>query len=157
MKRLVMMMAALFFAGSLMAATQVDTTKNNKDQKKDQKKEQKKEEKKIVNDPEMVKKLETITVPKVDFQKISISTAVKQLNELAMLNDSEKKGVIFSLDADDQMAASASIITFSKEKVNLETILKAVCQQAGYTYLATPDGVKLSKPDNGKKKGAEKL
>jgi hypothetical protein len=147
---------------SLFAAVQfVDengnkiTTKDDKNDKKEQrqqKKEELKEEKKIPNDPKMVKKLESIIIPKVEMEKISIIAALKQLNELSILNDPDKKGITFSMDTDDQLIAKAdAIITFTKENVSLETVLKVVCRQSGYKYLATPEGVKISKPD-GKKK-----
>jgi len=159
MRKLVAMMLSVLFALSLMAGVQVkDENGKNKLENKDQKKkeEQKKEEQKVQNDEAMVKRLQSIIVPKIDFQKISVATAVKQLNEQAILNDPEKKGVLFTVDTNDQLTGGEATITFSKENVNLETILKVICKQGGYNYVAGAESVKLSRPDTGKKKDKDK-
>ena len=147
MKVLLLLVAAVFTL-SLFAGTQIDTGKKNT---KTEKKDQKKEEKKDPNDPEMVKKMQSIVIPNVDFQKLGLPEAVKKLNELAMLNDPAKLGVIITIDVNDQIGGTDVHITYTKDNVNLETALKAVCKLAGYNYLANPDGVKLSKPANAKK------
>ncbi|HBC89377.1 MAG TPA: hypothetical protein DCZ94_20750 [Lentisphaeria bacterium] len=161
LKKMMVSLLGLLFALSLAAGVQVKDENGNdkitKNEKKDQKKEEKKkEEKKEANNPEMVKKLQAIIVARADFQKISVVSAVKQLNELAVLNDPEKKGISFSMDANDQLSGGEATITFTKENVNLEMILNVVCKQGGYTYLASAEGVKLSRPDSGKKKDKDK-
>ncbi|HCE44367.1 MAG TPA: hypothetical protein DET40_12540 [Lentisphaeria bacterium] len=56
---------------------------------------------------------------------------------------------------DPVMLKKIEPIIFTKDNVNLAAVLQAVCKQAGYNYVAGVDGVKLSKPDNGRKKDKE--
>jgi hypothetical protein len=152
MMKIPVLLLVAFFTLSVSAGVQVKdngkkTTKTDK-----QKKDEKKEEKKAPDDPVIVKKLESVVVPSVDFQKISLVEAVKNLNTLAKLNDPEKVGVLFTIDANDQISGGNETVTFTKDNVTIETILKVICKKTGYAYVISPYGVKLSKTDNRKRK-----
>lgn len=92
-------------------------------------------------------KLKSIIIPKINFEELTVKTAVRHLYEQSKRLDPEKKGVYIFLVNSEFSKIPVSLVGHN---ISLEKAIKLLCKAAGAQYTLTQNSViiKLNKSKN---------
>ena len=93
---------------------------------------------------QLVQKLQTIIIPKIEFTEVPLPEALNFLRSEARKHDPRKMGVNLILLTREKTPPK---ITLNVRNLSLDSSLRFVTELAGYAYEVREQGVVVSKPD----------
>ena len=96
----------------------------------------------------LYKKMQSIIIPKLEFDEVKLETALKYLQEFSKKNDSEKKGISFVFEDSDGKIDKNITITMVLEGISLDQAVHYICKAVGLKYKITDDAVVLRTSSN---------
>ena len=93
---------------------------------------------------QLVQKMQTIIIPKIEFTEVPLPEALNFLRSEARKHDPRKMGVNLILLTREKTPPK---ITLNVRNLSLDSSLRFVTELAGYAYEVREQGVEVSKPD----------